>query len=187
MTMTDNSPPPSPSTHDNKSDNNITDVLYASGTTGAGPISIVRGSHPTLASAVNKSLYYHFPTPPNSPPTPSYLPQIPSPRSPVRRTKHNRSTSRTTTHTRRRSSLSVSFHVSQLSEEDLGPPPFPPPTTPLPPIPGAPRVAFTTPTQERNRYSSYQLFDKLLELERMQRREQVGMKRYSAPPMGDRK
>ena len=185
MTMTDNSPPPSPSSFKADTD----EPASITERTAPVPIASVRPRHPTLpSSAINKSLYYHFPTPPSSPPTPSHLPRtIPSPRSPVRRTKHTRSASRSSpSHTRQRSSLSVSFHVSQLDEEEFGPPPFPAPTTPLPPIPGAPRVPYTTPAQERTRYSSYQLFDKLLDLERRQKAEQAGVKRYSAPPMRKR-
>jgi hypothetical protein len=112
-------------------------------------------------------------------------PRIVSPRTPgTRRLSHGRSTSRTTsTHNRRRSSLSTSFHVSQLIGAEYGPPPHPAPTTPLPPTPGAPRIPFTTPAQERNRYSSYELYDKLVLLDKQQRETDTRKKRHSAPPL----
>ena len=148
-------------------------------------------NHPTLPqSAINKSLYYHFPTPPQSPHSPTLSPTSPRVTSPLtptsRRPKHARNTSRntsaTSTHTRRRSSLSTSVHISQLIEAEYGPPPHPAPTTPLPPIPGAPRVPYTTPAQERNRYSSYELYDKLMLLNKQQI-EATKKKRHSAPAL----
>jgi hypothetical protein len=173
--MADNSPPPSPMVY--RVDDEEDGATYAAVITAS--ISAVRHQRPTLpSSALNKNLYYQFPTPPNSPPTPSHLPRLASPRSPVLRTRHTRTTSRTSTHTRRQSSLSTTLHI-----EDFGPPPFPAPSTPLPPTPGAPKVPHTTPAQERSRYSSYQLFDKLLEVERQQNAQDARMKRYSAPPM----
>jgi hypothetical protein len=155
--------------------------------------SLIRDNHPTLpASAIHKSLMYHFPTPPNSPPTSYHRPppstrrasfnnalSALSPLSPPsvglpRRAKHDRTTSRTSnicTSARRRSSSSY------------GPPLYPAPTTPLPPVPGAPRVPYTTPAQERQRYSAIELFEKLRVLETMQIREATRVKRHSAPAM----
>jgi hypothetical protein len=58
---------------------------------------------------------------------------------------------------------------SLSSRQDYGPPLHPAPATPVPSTPGAPRVLFTTPAQEWDRYSS----DKL--------REAIYRKRYLAP------
>ena len=181
MTMTDTSPPPSPSSlkPTENPDASATDSTAA---------SVPQLRHPTLPqSAINKSLYYHFPTPPQSPhsPTLPVSPRVTSPLTPTsRRPKHARNTSRntstTSTHTRRRSSLSTGFHVSQLIEAEYGPPPHPAPTTPLPAIPGAPRIPYTTPAQERNRYSAYELYDKLMLLNKQQI-EATRKKRHSAP------
>jgi hypothetical protein len=184
MTMTDTSPPPSPSS---LKPTEIPDTSITDSTA----VSVPQLSHPTLPqSAINKSLYYHFPTPPQSPLSPALSPTSPRVTSPLtpssRRPKHarniSRNTSATSTHTRRRSSLSTSFHISQLTEAEYGPPPHPAPTTPLPPIPGAPRVPFTTPAQERNRYSSYELYDKLALLNKQQI-EATRKKRHSAPAL----
>lgn len=184
MTITESSPPPSPK---QLIPIESQDTLISH--------SVSHSSsprrHPTLPpSAINKSLYYHFPTPPQSPQSVQLAtsPRADSPRSTSgapRRQRHARSTSRTTpaNHTRRRSSLSASFYITQLIEAEYGPPPHPAPTTPLPPIPGAPRIAFTTPAQERSRYSSYELFDKLLSLEKQQKQKEVECKRHSAPPL----
>ena len=189
--MTEDSPPPSPRTC--KRDGDGGDDERSSGATD--PIISVANSLrrpsqpiPLPLSAVNRNLCYHFPSPP---PSTASSPRSPtSPRtSPVTASarqgrKHTRNVSRTvSTHARRRSSLSTcSFHISQL-EEEFGPPPHPAPTTPLPPIPGAPRVPFTTPQQERNRYSSYELRDKLHRLEKQQTDTDCKNKRHSAPAM----
>ena len=180
--MTDSSPPPSPASrkHTENDDTPVTQSL---------PISEIRLNHPTLpSSAIHRTLYYVFPTPPHSPLSPTRAPMSPrivSPRPPgARRPSHGRNTSRTiSTHNRRRSSLSTSFHISQLIGADHGPPPHPAPTTPLPPTPGAPRIPFTTPAQERNRYSSYELYDKLLLLDKQEREKYTRKKRHSAPPL----
>ena len=175
MTMTDRSPPLSPQsvkTHDSIADSQ--------------PSVDMTLPH----SAINRSLYYHFPTPPQSPSSPTYScsPRVTSPRRPslpgIPRPKHVRNASRNTSinHARRRSSLSMSFHISQLMESEYGPPPHPAPTAPLPPVPGAPRIPFTTPAQERQRYSSYELFDKLRLLE-LRQKEDMQRKRHSAPPL----
>jgi len=185
--MTDSSPPPSP--HDVKEfRESMTDSPLPS------PIT-----HPTLPrSAINKKLFFDFPTPPHSPnsPTTSTFPRGASPRSASfsggRRPKHIRNDSRSASakHTRRRSSLSAGFHMSELKKEEYGPPPHPAPTTPLPPVPGAPRIPYTTPAQvevERkrhssyNRYSSYELMVKLRNLE--QQENDNNRKRHSAPPL----
>lgn len=179
MTMTDSSPPPSPSSL--KCTENETSPV-----TESVPTAERQLDHPTLPpSAIHKSLYYVFPTPPQSPHSPTrppVSPRIPSPRSSTFR--RPRSTSRTvSTHTRRRSSLSTSFHISQLIEAQYGPPPHPAPTAPLPPTPGAPRIPFTTPAQERNRYSSYELYDKLALLDKHHREKEARKKRHSAPAL----
>lgn len=179
--MTDSSPPPSP--------NAVKEFNRSSPTTDSTADST---THPTLPrSAINKNLFYQFPTPPQSPnsPTTSTFPRGSSPRSASfsggRRPKHIRSDSRTASgmHTRRRSSLSTGFHMTDLKKDEYGPPPHPAPTTPLPPVPGAPRVPYTTPAQERNRYSAYELFDKLRIVELDQQRKEKKKKRHSAPPL----
>jgi hypothetical protein len=183
MTITDTSPPPSPSLLKPTDNPDIS-------ATDSTAVSAPQLRHPTLPqSAINKSLYYHFPTPPQSPHSPTLLPTSPRVTSPLtptsRRPKHARNTSRntsiTSSHTRRRSSLSTSFHISQFIEAEYGPPPHPAPTTPLPPIPGAPRIPYTTPAQERNRYSSHELYDKLVLLNKQQ--EATRKKRHSAPAL----
>jgi len=178
--MADSSPPPSP--HEVKQFRESKTHSQSSS-----PIT-----HPTLPrSAINKKLFFDFPTPPQSPnsPTTSTFPRGASPRSASfsggRRpsAKHIRNDSRSAPakHTRRRSSLSAGFHMSDLRKEEYGPPPHPAPTTPLPPVPGAPRIPYTTPAQERNRYSSYELMDKLRILEQQQKDKKK--KRHSAPPL----
>jgi len=185
MTMTDSSPPPSP--HDVKQfRESMTDSPAPSPTT----------THPTLPrSAINKQLFFDFPTPPQSPnsPTTRSFPRGTSSRSASfsggRRPKHIRNDSRSasTKHTRRRSSLSAGFHMNDLRKEEYGPPLHPAPTTPLPPVPGAPRIPHTTPAQEQKRhslydqYSSYELVDKLRVLEDQQKNKMY--KRHSAPPL----
>jgi hypothetical protein len=184
MTMTDNSPPPSPNCVKPDGDEEAQLLMTA-------PSSINREGHPTLPPyAVNRHLYYTFPTPPHSPSTPPSVPRtMHSPRttpSPSRR--HTRTTSRSIPHhTRRQSSLSTSsFHASQIIEEQYGPPPHPAPTTPIPPIPGAPRVPYTTPQQERNRYSSCELFDNLRLVDNEEHVVDARTKRHSAPMVTSR-
>jgi len=184
--MTDtSSPPPSPTPFKLRRGSSSSPMVPAM----LSPVSLARLDHPTLPfSAVNKNLYYHFPTPPNSPPRPAYLPMTPrAVSSPIvtshPRMPHSRNNSRTgSTRARRRSSLSTSIHIRQLSLDEFGPPPYPAPTTPLPPTPGAPRVPFTTPALERTRYSAYELYDSLLRLQREQTTEELKQKRHSAPP-----
>jgi len=187
--MTVTSPPPSPNFV--KPDIVDNDPIQMAMTMSA---SISRDNHPTLPShAVNRHLYYNFPSPPLSPTTSPAVPRsMISPRtlpSPSRR--HIRNTSRSATdHTRRRSSLSTSsFHSSQITEELYGPPPHPAPTAPLPPTPGAPRIPFTTPQQERircpptrpNRYSSYDIFTAIRTQTQQQHQIDEMNKRHSAP------
>ena len=141
------------------------------------PVTYSTSSSPSRRSSdIRKTIYYRFPTPPRSPQCLCTYPRVTSTRSSAvgRRPKRARTTSRTPraspTHTKRQSSLSTGFHVTLVIEAEFGPPPHPAPTTPLPPIPGAPRVPFTTPSQEWNRYSSYALRDKQRLLEK-QRKE----------------
>jgi hypothetical protein len=182
MTMTDSSPPPSPSPLKYIEDE---ESYMADTETTANDFS----NHPTLPpSAIIRSYCYRFPTPPQSPHSPT-SPRGTSPQSPTsRRPKHTRKTSRTantsaSTHSRRRSSLSTSIHIRELMEAEYGPPPHPAPTTPLPPVPGAPRIPYTTPAQERSRFSSYELWTKLSLVEKQERDEAKKKKRHSAPPL----
>ena len=183
MTMTDNSPPPSPNTYKQDCDqaSSAADTIILVATSLRRPNQPI----PLPLSAVNRNLCYHFPSPPlsnsSSPRSPTSQRTSPVSASSRQGRKHTPNSSRTvSTHGRRRSSLSTcSFHVSQLDQ--YGPPPHPAPTTPLPPIPGAPRVPFTTPQQERNRYSSYELMDKLRRLEKQQTDTDCKTKRHSVP------
>lgn len=161
--MTDISPPPSPDALKHTENQDLPGTCST-------PSS---QSYPTLtSSAINRGLYYQFPSPPRSPRSPQILSSQPitSPRSKAsssRGPNGNRNTSRTasasSTHTRGRPSFPT------VVEMEYGPPPHPAPTSPLPQIPGAPRVPFTTPAQERNRHSSYELCDKLRLLEKQQK------------------
>ena len=72
----------------------------------------------------------------------------------------------------------IAIALTGTPSPSLPSPPHPAPTTPLPPTPGAPRVPFTTPAQERNRYSSYELYDKLALLEKIQTAREVRKKRH---------
>lgn len=191
MTMTVNSPPPSPDfvKPDADEDGRI-EVAKA-------VWSMTRENHsPTSSHAVNRHLYYNFPTPPLSPTTSTTIPQTmssprPAPSLPSHR--HTRTPSRTVPyHERRRSSLSTSsLHSSQIPEETYGPPPHPAPTVPLPPIPGAPRIPYTTPQEVRaryaphrtrpNRYSSYEILRIIQDQEQQQREINEFNKRHSAP------
>jgi len=186
--MTESSPPPSPVARKQTELQDADPFTTSSVSNDEMPLS----SHPTLSrSAINKSLYHTFPTPPHSPFSPSLQatsPRIASPLTPTfaRRQKPRVAGSPQVPflRARRRSSLStVNTHISQLQDTDYGPPPHPAPTTPLPPVPGAPRLKFTTPAQERSRYSSYELYDKLVLLEREQRSLETRNKRHSAPPL----
>ena len=181
MTMTGDSPPLSPSLRKYTDDPNGSFI-------NSRPIPTTQPNHPTLpAWAIRRSIYYQFPTPPHSPHSPTT--RVTSPLSPSsissRRPKHGRTSSQTTSaHSRRRSSLSKGFHISQLSDAEYGPPPYPAPTTPLPPIPGAPRVPYTTPAQVRNRFSSYELYSKLMLCDNEQKqKEATKKKRHSAPAL----
>lgn len=196
MTMTaDNSPPPSPDRDACKPEgdrgSSATDDIIVAATSLRRPNQPI----PLPLSAVNRNLCYNFPSPPlsttssspRSPTSPRTSPVTASARHGTRKHTRNSSSRAMSTHSRRRSSLSTcSFHASQLEQQDdFGPPPHPAPTTPLPPVPGAPRIPFTTPQQERNRYSSYELMDKLRRLETAQMSDQDGKrnKRHSAPPL----
>lgn len=184
MTMTDNSPPPSPNTYKQVGDqgSSAAETIISVATSLRRPSQPI----PLPLSAINRNLCYQFPSPPlsnsSSPRSPTSPRVSPVSASSRQGRKHTRNASRTvSTHGRRRSSLSTcSLHASQL-EEQYGPPPYPAPTTPLPPIPGAPRVPFTTPQQERNRYSSYELMDKLRQLEKQQTDTDCRNKRHSVP------
>jgi len=185
MTMTESSPPPSPISRKQPALQDADPFTTSSVSSDEMPLS----SHPTLSrSAINKSLYHTFPTPPHSPFSPSLQttsPRLASPLTPTfaRRQKPRVAGSPQVPLPRARRRSSLSTHISQLQDTDYGPPPHPAPTTPLPPIPGAPRVKFTTPAQERTRYSSYELYDKLIRLEREQRSQETKNKRHSAPPL----
>lgn len=172
--MTDSPPPPSPDPLKHTESQDVPETYSTSSSR----------SHPTVSSsAINRSLYYQFPTPPaRSPRSPPYLSSHPitSPRSNAslsRRLQRGRNESRipsaSSTDTSRRSSLTPGLRVIQPVEIEYGPPPHPAPTTPLPPIPGAPRVPFTTPAQERNWSLSYELYDKLLPLEKQRKEKDV--------------
>jgi len=164
MTMADNSLPPSPDTFKD-TENEDSPLTY----------SMSSSSH--ALSAIKKTLYYGFPTPPQSPQRLCTYPGVASTGSSVvrRRLKRARTTPLTpsawSTHTEPQSPLSTGFHVTLVIETKFGPPPHPAPSAPLPPIPCAPRVPFTTPGQERNRHSSYELCDKLWLLEKQQRKK----------------
>lgn len=188
MTMTESSPPPSPISQKQIARQDADPFTTSS----VSKDDMSLPSHPTLSrSAINKSLYHTFPTPPQSPFSPSLQatsPRLPSPLTPTfaRRQKPRVSGNHQGAfpRARRRSSLSASHtHIAQILGSDYGPPPHPAPTAPLPPIPGAPRVNFTTPAQERSRYSSYELYDKLRSLEKEQQSQEVRNKRHSAPPL----
>jgi hypothetical protein len=182
MTMTESSPPPSPTSEKQT----VLDDADPFATSSASDDEMPLPSHPTLPrSAINKSLYHTFPTPPHSPYSPTLqatTPRIASPRTPTfpRRQKPRVAATPQAPfpRTRRRSSLST-----QILEMDYGPPPHPAPTTPLPALPRTPRVRFTTPKDETNRYSSYQLYDKLKELEKDMMWQEARNKRHSAPPL----
>jgi len=177
-----------------------------------------KGRRPSLpSSAINKTLFYHFPTPPQSPRSPPRIAPIRPPRRQSLTatpnaipTKHTRTSSTkvhspsasspTTQHARRRSSVTaISPNTSSpitagrrysKSTMEYGPPPHPAPTAPLPktPLPPyAPRIPFTTPQQERNRHSSCELYYKLLPLQKQQEAMERSRKRLSAPVMGSHK
>src|SRR5579859_2569379 len=182
MTMTDSSsPPPSPTCVRLKGDLPLTDISLPTSPSSTNGHPEPR--QPLPISAINKNLYYHFPTPPNSPPSPSYLSRaIVSPGFPPHNANHARTGSRTfSAHARRRSSASISSRFRRMSIDEYGPPPNPPPAYHIPPTPGAPRIPFTTPAQERNRYSAGHLYDRLLAVQRADRAGDVKLKRHSAP------
>lgn len=182
MTMTESSPPPSPTSEKHTALDDADPFTTSSASDDEMPLQ----SHPTLPrSAINKSLYHTFPTPPQSPYSPYFQPTSPRVASPHTPTFPRRQKPRVAAspqapfpRTRRRSSLST-----QILEMDYGPPPHPAPTTPLPAVPRAPRVRFTTPGDERARYSSYQLYDKLKQLEKNEMWQETRNKRHSAPPL----
>ena len=242
MTIADNSsPPPSPlefKLDANNFQRRTSQPLLPTQTTQDGASdnmeTIAAGRRPSLpSSAVNKTLFYHFPSPPQ--PTPPQSPRSPpvlriAPARTSRRPsftntaaalRHTRTTSNSRTHsptsiassqhTRRRSSLSTTSALSPTSPRifspttasnvaapypspryntatmDYGPPPHPAPTAPLPKPPGAPRIPYTTPQQERNRHSSCELYSKLLQLQRQQEAHERMKKRLSAPVMATHK